>query len=123
MKDKRATSRILSLLLMLTLVLSLVACSTKHEAVIPDKDITKIVIDTKYTEDLKKETGVQEGQIYIQNGMAIATIILNDKISDEDAKKLAEKYAADLKKTYRDMKVNVQAVKNGKNIANITLEK
>jgi predicted small lipoprotein YifL len=123
MKEKRVSVKMSTLLLMLTLILSLVGCGKKYEAVIPDKDITKIVVDKNYTEDLKKERGVQEGQIYVQNGMVIATIVLNDKISDENAKKLAEEYATKLKKTYKDMKVNVQAVKDGKNVSSITLEK
>lgn len=37
--------------------------------------------------------------------------------------KLAEKYAKDLEKTYKDLNVNVQAVKNGENVANIVKEK
>jgi ABC-type phosphate transport system substrate-binding protein len=123
MKTRRTSKKLITLLLMLTMLLSLVACSTKHEAVVPDKDPTKTVEDKSYTEDIEKEKGVQAGKVYIQDGTAIGTMIIKDSFSDADAKKLAEKYAAQLKETYKDMKINVQAVKGGKNIANITLEK
>ena len=54
--------------------------------------------------------------------MAIGTLILDKKVSNKDAKKLAEKYAEELKDEYKDLKVNVQAVRDGKNVANITKE-
>lgn len=123
MKKKRVATKLILGLLMLMLVLSLAACGTKHEAVKPDKDPTKTVEDTKYTEDLNKEKKVEAAKVYVQDGTAIATMIIKDSVSDEDAKKLAEKYAAELKETYKDMEINVQAVKGGKNVANITLEK
>ena len=123
MNKRRVTARIVSLLLMLVLAISLVACGTKHEAVKPDKDSTKIVTDKNYTESIKKEVGVQAGQVYVKNGVVSSTMVLKDTVSDADAKKLANKYATELKKTYKDMKINVQAVKKGKNVANITLEK
>lgn len=74
------------------------------------------------TERVKEEKGVLNGQVYTQNGMAVGTLVLDKKVSDADAKKLAEKYAKELKEKYKDMKVNVQAVRGGKNVANITLE-
>jgi predicted small lipoprotein YifL len=120
---KNIIKKISTLLLMITLIVSLSACGAKHEAVKPDKDPKKIVVDKNYTEDLKKESGVQAGQVYVQNGMAIGTMILKDSVSDADAKALANKYAKELKKTYKDMKVNVQVVKKGKNVANVTFEK
>jgi len=137
MKKNRVTKKLLSLLLMLSLVLSLVACGNKSETVKPAtnstntaknttktiKDNAKITEVKNYTEDLKKEKEVQTGKVYIQNGMAIGTMIIKDSVSDAAAKKLAQKYATELKKEYKDMKVNVQAIKKGKNIANITLEK
>jgi ABC-type phosphate transport system substrate-binding protein len=123
MKTRRTTKKLITLLLMLTMLLSLVACSTKHEAVVPDKDPAKTVVDEVYTGDIEKEKGVDAAQVTVQDGIAVATMLLNDEISDADAKKLAEKYAAQLKETYKDMKINVQAVKSGKNIANILLEK
>lgn len=48
--------------------------------------------------------------------------MLDKKASDTEAKKLAEKYAKELKEEYKDMKVNVQAVRGGKNVANITVD-
>jgi len=76
-----------------------------------------------FTEDLKKESGVLDGQIYIQNGVVIGAMIIKDNVSDKDAKSIADNYAKKLKKTYKDMKVNVQAVRGGKNIVNIILDK
>jgi cytochrome c553 len=54
--------------------------------------------------------------------MAIGAIVLDKKLSDADAKKLAEKYAKERKEEYKDRKVNVQAVRDGKKVANIMLE-
>ncbi|NNU92439.1 hypothetical protein ETC01_03725 [Geobacillus sp. NFOSA3] len=74
------------------------------------------------TKKVKEEEGVLDGQVYTQNDVAVGTLVLDKKVSDADAKKLAEKYAKELKEEYKDMKVNVQAVRGGKNVANITLE-
>jgi hypothetical protein len=83
---------------------------------------SKIVQNKELTKKVKEEKGVLNGQVYMQNGMAVGTLVLDKKVSDADAKKLAEKYAKELKEEYKDMKVNVQAVRGGKNVANITLE-
>ncbi|OPX03807.1 hypothetical protein [Geobacillus sp. LEMMY01] len=82
----------------------------------------KIVQNKELTKKVKEEKGVLNGQVYTQNGMAVGTLVLDKKVSDADAKKLAEKYVKELKEEYKDMKVNVQAVRAGKNVANITLE-
>lgn len=63
-----------------------------------------------------------DGQAYEQDGMAIGTLVLEADVSDADAKKLAEKYADELKKEYKDLPVNVQAVRAGENVANISLD-
>ena len=123
MKTRRTNKKLITLLLMLSMLLSLVACSTKHEAVVPDKDPAKTVVDEAYTGDINKEKGVDSAQVNVQDGIAVATMLLNDEISEEAGKKLADKYAAQLKETYKDMRINVQAIKGGKNIANVILEK
>lgn len=123
MRIKNIIAKISSLLLLVIPTISLAACGIKHETVKPDEDPKKMVIDKNYTGDLKKESGVQDGQVYIQNGIAIGTIMLKDNISDANAKALAEKYANELGKTYKNMKVSVQEVRAGKNVANIILEK
>lgn len=83
----------------------------------------KVNQDTKKTEELRKEKGISNGQVYIQNNVVVATMLIKDGVTEADAKALAEKYAKELKAEHKDMKVNVQAVLNGKNIANITIEK
>lgn len=123
MKKKIEVTKLVTVAILMSLMLSFVACGTKYEAVKPDKDPLKVVEDKNYTEDLNKEKGIQTGQVYIQNETVIGTMVFKEDVSDEQAKKLAEKYASEIKKTYIDMKINVQAVKNGRNIANITLEK
>ena len=55
--------------------------------------------------------------------MIVATMVIKDDASETDAKALAEKYAKQLKEEHKDMKVNVQAVQKGKNVADITIEK
>lgn len=74
------------------------------------------------TKQVRDEDGVIDGQVYEQNGTAIGTLILDSDVSDEDAEKLAERYAEEIKKEYKDLPVNVQAVRDGENVANITKE-
>lgn len=82
----------------------------------------KIKQNKELTKKVKDEEGVLDGQVYEQDNMAYGTLVLDKKVSNKDAKQLAEKYAAELKDEYKGKKVNVQAVRNGKNVANITKE-
>ena len=116
--------RIVALILVLLFALSAVACTgTKaRTAVTPDKDPKIVVVDKSFTADLLKEKGVEGGQIYVQNNTAVG-VILAAKDADEAAvKAIATKYANEMKKTYKDMKVNFQVIKDGKNIVNINLD-
>lgn len=121
---KRQIKRLSLAAIALTLVISTAACGgkAKHDPVEIPKDTKEAVQDENYTKDIKEEKEVQEGQVYIQDDMVIATMIIKPEVSDKDAEKLAEEYAESLKATYKDMKVNVQAVKDGKNVANIIKE-
>jgi hypothetical protein len=94
----------------------------KEETVAKEEQASELVQNKELTKKVKEEEGVLDGQVYTQNGMAVGTLVLDKKVSDADAKKLAEKYAKELKEEYKDMKVNVQAVRAGKNVANITLD-
>lgn len=87
------------------------------------EEAQKIKQDAASTQTLKTEKEILDGQIYVQNNVAVATMVIKDGVSEADAKTLADKYAKQLKEQYKDMKVNVQAVQKGKNIANITIEK
>lgn len=130
---KRLVRRLAEISMIMALVLSMTACSFRNsssnssndtkQSTEKDKGNTNIKQDTKKTEKLKKEKAVADGQIYIQNDVATATMVIKDNISESDAKALADKYAKELKENYKDMKVNVQAVQKGKNIADITIEK
>lgn len=102
------------------IIISMVGCSFKSSQVKPDKNPSKVVQDTKMTQRLKQEKGVSNGQVYVQNKTAVAAIVLKKDVSKKDAETLANKYAGDLKKYYKDMKVNVQAVQNNKNIVDIS---
>jgi hypothetical protein len=94
----------------------------KEETTVKNEQTNELKQNKELTKKVKEEKGVLNGQVYTQNGMAVGTLVLDKKVSDADAKKLAEKYAKELKEEYKDMKVNVQAVRAGKNVANITLE-
>lgn len=74
------------------------------------------------TKKIQDEKGVIDGQAYEQDGTAIGTLLLDKEVSDKDAKELAERYADEIKKEYKDLPVNVQAVRDGENVANITLD-
>ncbi|WP_406542071.1 hypothetical protein [Clostridium ljungdahlii] len=49
-------------------------------------------------------------------------MIIKSGVSDQEAKYLAQKYAQDLKKKYKNMQVNVMAVRDNKNIVNLTVK-
>jgi uncharacterized protein YejL (UPF0352 family) len=130
---KKYCKELLVFSLVITIFLSLTGCSlfsknntanqdtkVKNEA---KKEAPQVNQDVKKTEQLKKEKEISNGQVYVQNNMVVATMLIKDNISEADAKALAEKYAKQLKEEHKDMKVNVQAVQKGKNIANITIEK
>lgn len=99
---------------------SLVGCYT---AVKPDKDPKKIVQDVKRTEQLTKEKDLATGKVYVRDNMVTATMAFKDNVSQKDAKELISKYEDILKKEYKGMKINIQAVQNNKNIANIVIPK
>lgn len=117
--------------LFLVLLLA-VGCSVNEDKKVdePKKEETKAKEEQtnepkqnkELTKKVKEEEEVLDGQVYTQDDMAVGTLVLDKKVSDADAKKLAEKYAKELKEEYKDMKVNVQAVRDGKNVANITLD-
>lgn len=123
--------RLIIFSLFVSIFLSLTGCSlfsknnssSNNATENTNKEAPKVVQDTKRTEQLKKEKGISNGQVYVQNNVVIATMLIKDDVSEADAKALADKYAKQLKKDHKDMKVNVQAIQKGKNIANITIEK
>lgn len=94
----------------------------KEETTVKEEQMSKPAQNKELTKKVKEEKGVLDGQVYTQNGFAIGTLMLDKKVSDKEAKKLAEKYVKELKEEYKDMKINVQAVRDGKNVANITLD-
>ncbi|WP_438315195.1 hypothetical protein [Sporosarcina sp. FA9] len=74
------------------------------------------------TKKIQDEEGVMGGRVYEQSGTAIGILMLEKEVNDEDAKKLAERYADEIKKEYKDLPVNVQAIRDGENVANIQLD-
>ncbi|AWI03147.1 hypothetical protein [Clostridium drakei] len=99
---------------------SLTGCYT---AVKPDKDPKKLVQDVKRTNQIKKEKDLITGEVYIRDNRVTATMVFKDDISKEESKKLIDKYVEALKKEYKGMKINVQAVQKDKSIANINVNK
>lgn len=132
---KQLTKRLSALSITAALVISMSGCSfgkdsskqnnntNQSEQNSKKEEAPKVQQDAKKTEQLKKEKQVFDGQVYLQGDSVIATMVIKDDVSESDAKALADKYAKELKKAYKDKKINVQAVQKGKNIANITIEK
>lgn len=117
------------LALILTLVMSLAACSfgkqTSEDGVHKSKKSevnTTVKTDADKTVQLKKEKVISDGQVYVQNNRVIATMIIKSGVSDKEAKDLAQKYGQDLKKKYKNMEVRVMAVRDNKNIVNLTVK-
>lgn len=78
--------------------------------------------EIRLTEKLLKEKEVQMGKVYTQDDVIIAAISLKDTVQVEDGKRLAKRYADELRKSFNGKKVNVQAILKGKSIENISYE-
>lgn len=104
----------------MSIFMSLAGC---YSAVKPDKDPKKLVQDVKRTNQIKKEKDLTNGQVYVKNNMVTTTMVFKDSVSEKDANDLVNKYTEALKKEYKGMKINIQAVQKGKNIANVVIEK
>lgn len=132
---KQLARRLSALSITAALVISMAGCSfgkdsskqnnnaKQSEQSAKKEEAPKVEQDAKKTEQLKKEKQVYDGQVYFQDDSVVATMVIKDDVSEKDAKALADKYAKELKATYKDKKINVQAVQKGNNIANITIEK
>jgi hypothetical protein len=121
------------LIISLILIGSLFSCSSENpqtEGQITNEQTTGIVTQTpenttvqtqeeQLTEKLLKEEGVNTGKIYIMDNIVYCAIIVKEDSNTENAKKLAQRYADELKEIYKDKKINVQAVQKDKSIANI----
>lgn len=73
-------------------------------------------------EKIQNEKAVSDGQVYERDGTAVGTLLLDKEVSDEDAKKLAERFADEIKKEYKALPVNEKAVRDGENVASVTLD-
>ena len=128
--------KIISIIVISILSISLISCSNSNnkeevrhdenkEEVKNNEDQGKVKPnknrDENLTDELIKEEEVYDGQIYFQDDWVIGAISIEDGVPEEKGKEIAQKYAEKLKEKYKDKKVNVQAVQDGKNIANIEL--
>lgn len=124
----KVVNRLSRFLLIALIALLLSACSDEISKVSETNDnqqteeTQKIVQNEELTKSILEEEGVIAGKAYEQDGLAVGTLSLEADVSDEDTKKLAEKYAGALKKEYKDLPVNVQAVRDGENVVNISLD-
>jgi hypothetical protein len=121
------------LILSFILIGSLYSCSSQNPQTggqITNEQTSGVVTQTpenttvqtqeeQLTEKLLKEEEVNTGRIYIQDNIVYCAINVKEDSNTENAKKLAQRYADELKDIYKDKKINVQAVQKDKNIANI----
>ncbi|MBP2033729.1 hypothetical protein J2Z42_002436 [Clostridium algifaecis] len=82
----------------------------------------KITVNESKTAQLKKEKSLMNGKVYVQNNRAIATMVVKSGVSDSEVKTLAQKYAKELKTEYKSIPVSVMAVRDNKNVANVTIK-
>ncbi|MSU03201.1 hypothetical protein [Tissierella pigra] len=128
--------KFISIIVISILSISLISCSNsnnKEEVKLREEEKLKEEVNSKekvkpnknrdenLTDELVKEEEVYDGQIYFQDDWVIGAISIEDGVPEEKGKEIAQKYAEKLKEKYKDKKVNVQAVQDGKNIANIEL--
>lgn len=72
------------------------------------------------TNKMKTEDGIKDGQVYEKDGTAFGKIELDQTVSDADAKKLADKYADEIKEEYKNLPVRVEVVRDGKEVVNVS---
>ncbi|WP_100405657.1 hypothetical protein [Bacillus solitudinis] len=78
--------------------------------------------DEDLTAQLLEEDGVRGGQVYVDGDTVVATMMLEAELDQDSVTALAERYADQIKDEHADKKVNVQAIQDGENVANITLD-
>ncbi|MCY6370983.1 hypothetical protein [Clostridium ganghwense] len=129
MTKKSLRKKITALVSILALSASLAACG-KPKPVAPPKDEKAKVEDKAMTEKITKEDIVSGSKVYIKGKTITATMIIKKGVKQENITKIANQYAQELKKQYKNlqeeykgMTINVQAVQGGKNVANILIEK
>lgn len=115
MKKKYKVMRVFAVLLLFLVIPIVIGGCSKKQA----KNPNEIVVDTELTEKIKKDKGVSKANVYTQNGNVLATIVVKNELKDEDAKKLANEYAEQIKAKYKDKVIDVQIIKNGNNIVNV----
>lgn len=89
----------------------------------PDENPQKIVQDQSRTKQLKGENKVLDGQVYVQGGKVVVTMVIKDDVSKEDINSLVDEYGKKLKKEYKDMDISIQAVQKNKNVADVKINK
>lgn len=93
--------------------------SSNDNKVNKDDKKQNIEVDEEVTQKVESESSVEQANVYISDGSVKGAILLKKGTSEVEAKKIAEKYANELKQKYKDKEINVQAVSDGENLANI----
>ncbi|WP_446898506.1 hypothetical protein ACSVC9_00845 [Clostridium sp. LBM24168] len=131
---KHSFGKLGAIVVILTLTISLAACSFGKESSQNGDNSKKtaqsakknsepnVTVNKDKTEQLKKEKIISNGKVYIQKNKAIATMVVKNGVSDSAVKELANKYANELKSQYKNMPVTVMAVRNNKNVVNVTIK-
>ncbi|KEI12475.1 hypothetical protein Z959_04570 [Clostridium novyi B str. ATCC 27606] len=131
--EHKSIKKIVSVVSILAISVSLVACG-KPKPVERPKDSNQKVEDKAMNKKLQKEKIVKGSKVYISGDTIIGAVIMEKDVPEKEAKQkaedLANKYANQLKveyknlqEEYKGMKINVQVVQNGKNLANVLIEK
>ena len=81
--------------------------------------------DVKSNEDLTKklegEKEVAKGNVYEKDDVVYSTFIVNEGTKEKEVTELVDKYAKQLQESYKDKKINVQAVKDGQVVKEQTI--
>lgn len=122
---KNRTKGILICLILLSIFI-VVGCRRQTDPETPPPQEPPVAVDEGVDEELsekiEEEEGVTGGRVYEQGDYIIGTMIIEKGVKQDKIDQIAEKYARELKDKYPNKKVNVQAVQDGKNVANITLD-
>ena len=127
---------VITLILSLFLALTTAGCSGKKAAnnqgtntssAAKQNELGSVVVmdtvkqpDITMSNKLKAEKNVLDGEIYMQGNIIYCAVIMKGGTKEDEAKSLAQRYLDEIKLKFKDKKINVQVLGDGKNLANLT---
>lgn len=86
------------------------------------EEVEEMKDNVQLTNKLGEENGVSKAKVFEKENRVLARFIVKEDVKEEATKVLVDKYAKELQKAYKDQEINVQAIKDGKVIEEVTVD-